>query len=148
EANLYAVMPEEEIDQNIRHAEVIANGRERDRFRRAATLDDKRDALVAFWQARDTNPATSINEARREFYDRLQYALDRYSSSLNEGWNTDRGRTVLKYGYPSQVNPRLYQSDTIPHEIWEYDNIPGSGRSVFVFADRTGFGDFELVHSN
>ena len=148
EANLYTVMPEDEIDENIRHAEVIANGRERDRFRRAATLDDKRDALVAFWQARDANPATPVNETRREFYDRIQYAVDRYSSSLGEGWSTDRGRTVLKYGLPSQVNPRLYQSDTIPHEIWEYDNIPGSGRSVFVFADRTGFGDFELVHSN
>ena len=148
EANLYAVMPEEELDANLRHAEVIANGRERDRLRRAATPEAKRDALTTFWRARDTDPATSINEARREFYDRLQYAEDRYATSFREGWNTDRGHVVLKYGYPSQVNPRLYESSMLPHEIWEYDNIPGSGRSMFVFVDRTGFGDFELVHSN
>lgn len=147
EADLYAVMPEDELDENISHAEVIANNRERDRFRRASTLDEKRDALVMFWRARDTNPETPINEARREFYERLDYVTDRYSSSFSEGWKTDRGRVVLKYGYPSQVNPRLYQSDTLPHEVWEYDNIPGSGRSIFVFVDRDGFGDFNLVHS-
>ncbi len=145
--NLYAVMPEDELAANVRHADVIASNRERERLRRAATPELQREALAAFWRARDTVPGTPINEARREFYERLRYADDRYSNSFTEGWNTDRGQVVLKYGYPSQVTPNLYESDTLPHEIWEYDNIPGSGRAVFVFVDRDGFGGFELVHS-
>ena len=148
ETNLFAVMPEEELDEHIRQADVLATNRERDRFRRATTPEEKRDALVAFWRNRNPDPASPVNEAYRSFTERVTYATERYSNTYAEGWNTDRGRVILKYGLPSQVNPRLYQSNTLPHEIWEYDNVPGSGRAVFVFVDRAGFGDFELVHSN
>lgn len=148
ETDLFAVMPEEEIDAHIRQADVIATNRERDRFRRAATPEAKRDALTAFWRSRNPDPASPVNEAYRSFTERVAHATDRYTTNYTEGWNTDRGRVILKYGLPSEITPRLYQSDTLPHEIWEYDNIPGSGRSVFVFVDRTGFGDFDLVHSN
>lgn len=146
-ANLYAVMPEGEIDDNLRHAGVLATGRERDQIDGLTTLDAKRDFLTEFWQKRDEDPATLINEARVRFYERVQYANDRYTNSIREGWSTDRGRTVLKYGYPSQVDPTLFDSQSLPYETWVYDNIPGSGQSLFVFVDRLGFGDFELVHS-
>ncbi len=147
EANLYAVMPEAEVEDNLLHAEVLATGRERDQIRRLSTLDAKRDFLAEFWRKRDEDPATPINEARLRFYERIQYTNDRYSTSQTEGWKTDRGRTVLKYGLPSQVNPTLYDNESLPYETWEYDNIPGSGRATFVFVDRIGFGDFELIHS-
>ena len=147
EANLYAVMPEVEIDDNLRHAEVIATGRERDQIARLTTPDTKRDFLTEFWRKRDEDPATPINETRVRFYERVQYANDRYTNSQAEGWTTDRGRTVLKYGYPSQVDPTLFDSESLPYETWTYDSIPGSGQSVFVFVDRLGFGDFELIHS-
>ncbi len=147
EANLYAVMPEEEVEENLAHAQVLANDREMGQMRRLTTVDDKRDFLARFWSEKDENPLTPINETRRRFYELVQYANGRYSTSFTEGWNTDRGHAVLKYGQPSQVDPNLYDSDTVPHEIWEYDNIPGAGRSMFVFVDRLGFGDFELIHS-
>ncbi|MEM1041485.1 MAG: GWxTD domain-containing protein [Bacteroidota bacterium] len=147
EANLYAVMPEEEVEQNLAHAGVLANDREQGQMRRLATLDAKRDFLARFWAGRDENPLTPINETRRRFYELVQYTNGRYSTSFTEGWNTDRGNVVLKYGQPSQVDPNLYDSETVPHETWEYDNIPGAGRSLFVFVDRLGFGDFELIHS-
>ena len=147
EANLYAVMPESEVDENLEHAGVIATGREREQIDRLGTLDAKRDFLVEFWRKRDDEPVTPINETRIRFYERIQYANDRYSTSQTEGWTTDRGRTVLKYGQPSQVDPTLYDNESLPHETWTYDNIPGSGRALFVFVDRVGFGDFELIHS-
>jgi hypothetical protein len=46
------------------------------------------------------------------------------------------------------IEPHLYDRDMIPHEIWQYNNIPGEGRAVFVFADRNSFGRFELIHSS
>ncbi len=147
ESNLYAVMPEAEVDENLGHAEVIATGRERDQIGRLGSLDAKRDFLVEFWRKRDEEPATPINEGRLRFYERVQYVNDRYSTSQTEGWRTDRGRTVLKYGQPSQVDPTLYDNESLPYETWTYDNIPGSGRALFVFVDRIGFGDFELIHS-
>jgi GWxTD domain-containing protein len=147
EANLYAVMPEAEVDENLRHADVLATGREQSQIRGLAALDDKRDFLVEFWRKRDENPSTPISEARARFYERVQYANDRYTNSQSEGWATDRGRVVLKYGYPSQVDPTLFDSESLPYETWTYDNIPGAGQAVFVFVDSIGFGDFELIHS-
>ncbi len=148
ETSLYAAMPGEEVEENLLHAAVIATGRERQQIAALATADAKREFLAGFWRRRDNSPSTSVNEARRDFYERVQYADDRYANAYAEGWQTDRGRVVLEYGRPSSVTPRSFGADTVPHEIWEYDNIPGEGRSTFVFADRNGFGDYELIHSD
>jgi hypothetical protein len=48
---------------------------------------------------------------------------------------------------PSAVEPHLYDRDMEPYELWQYNNIPGEGQAIFVFADRNGFGEFELLHS-
>ncbi|HUF07755.1 MAG TPA: GWxTD domain-containing protein, partial [Rhodothermales bacterium] len=66
----------------------------------------------------------------------------------SEGWQTDRGRAYLKYGMPAHVSPHHYERGSVPYEIWEYDNIPGEGNAMFVFADVGGFHEFELIHSN
>lgn len=146
--DLYAAMPEEELEENLRHAELLATGRERQQMRRLASEQQKREFLAAFWRRRDERPETPVNETRRDFYERIHYANERYSTSYAEGWDTPRGRVVVKYGYPSAVDPRRSSSNLVPHEIWEYDHIPGTGRAIFVFADRTGFGEYDLLHSN
>ena len=147
ETNQYTAMPEEEIDQAIKHAEIVATDRERRRMRGIQDLDEKRLFLQEFWQKRDPNGASPINEFQDEFYRRIQYANERYSSSYAPGWQTDRGRVLVKYGSPIAIEPHLYDIDMKPYEVWQYNNIPGEGQSVFVFADRNGFGQFELIHS-
>lgn len=147
EMSPYAGMTEEEVEQSLEHISVIANVSERRRIGRLEDLDTKRRYLMEFWQKRDESPTTPVNEFRDEFYRRLQYANDRYSSNRQEGWKTDRGRTILRYGLPSTVEPHLYDRNTAPHEIWHYNSIPGEGQAMFVFADLNGFGLFELVHS-
>ncbi len=147
ETSPYASMPAEEVEQSLEHITAIANDAERRRISRLEDLETKRRFLMEFWQKRDESPGTPINEFQEEFYRRLQYANDRYSSNRRQGWTTDRGRTILRYGLPSSVEPHIYDREQAPHEIWEYNNIPGEGRAMFVFADLTGFGDFELIHS-
>ena len=147
ETSPYAAMSEEEVATAIEHAEVIANESERRRFGRIEDLDELRRALMEFWQKRDPNTNTPINEFKDEFYQLLQYANDRYSSNMQPGWRTDRGRVVIKYGMPTSVEPHLYDRGMRPYEIWNYNAIPGEGQSIFVFADLDGFGRFQLVHS-
>ncbi len=36
----------------------------------------------------------------------------------------------------------------MPYEIWVYDNIPGEGRALFVFADRFKSNTYDLIHSD
>ena len=148
ETSPYATMTEEEVEQALGHIAVIANDTERRRIGRLEDLDSERRFLMDFWQKRDDSPTTPVNEFKEEFYRRVQYANDRYSSNRRPGWETDRGRAVIKYGFPSSIEPHLYDRDTAPHEIWHYNSIPGEGQATFVFADLNGFGEFELLHSS
>ena len=147
ETSLYAVMSEEEVEDNLAHARVIATQSELSQIRRLSDLEAKRTYLARFWQARDTDSDLASNAARREFYERLRYADDRYDTPFEEVWETDRARVLLKYGYPSDVDPRPFDRQLVPHEIWVFDNIPGQGTSLFIFADREGLGRFDLIHS-
>ncbi|HMB90864.1 MAG TPA: GWxTD domain-containing protein [Rhodothermales bacterium] len=147
ETSPYATMSEEEVEKGMKHIEMIATDRERQRGKNIQDLDERRRFLMEFWQVRDPNPNTPINEYRDEFYGRLQYANQRYTTSLSEGWNTDRGRVIIKYGTPSQIEPHLYERDSKPYELWEFNNIPGEGQAVFIFADVSSFGEFQLIHS-
>jgi GWxTD domain-containing protein len=148
EASQYANMSEEEVDRMERHINVIASDSERRRLRGIRDLDEKRRFFMDFWGARDPNPNTPINEYQENFYALVQYANDRYTTSFDEGWNTDRGRALLKYGAPTAIEPHLFDRGYAPYELWEYNNIPGEGQALFVFADLDGFGSFELVHSS
>jgi len=147
ETSPYATMTEEEVARGLAHIDPISTAQEQQRARSIQDLDEKRRFLMEFWQRRDPNPSTPINEFRDEFYGRLQYANERYSVRTMEGWETDRGRTLIKFGAPSMIEPHLYDRGYKPYEVWQYNNIPGEGQAVFVFADRDGFGEFELIHS-
>ena len=148
ETSSYAEMSEDEVEQGMDHARLIANDMERRRMRRLSDLDARRRFLMDFWQKRDDQPMTPFNEFKETFYRRVQYANDRYTSSIEAGWQSDRGRVVIMYGFPNDIEPHLYDQATVPYEMWRYNNIPGHGQSIFVFADVTGFGSFELLHSS
>ncbi len=148
ETSPYAAMPREEVDREMEHIALVSNSRERRRMRSIQDLDERRRFLMEFWQHRDPVPGTPVNEFKDEFMQRVQYANDRYATNQDEGWETDRGRVVVRYGLPSSIEPHLYDRELAPHEIWVYNNIPGEGQAIFVFADRTGFGRFELIHSD
>jgi GWxTD domain-containing protein len=148
ETSPYAVMAEDEVTRGLAHIEVIASERERRRAQGLADLDARRRFLFDFWRERDTEASTAINEFREEFYRRLQYANERYTRRDREGWRTDRGRTLIKYGMPSTIEPHLYERESKPYEVWYFNNIPGEGQATFIFGDTRGLGDFELLHSS
>jgi GWxTD domain-containing protein len=146
--SVYVNMPEAELNEAIEQAKVIMSAAEERVIKNARTTDVRRRALYDFWKNRDSNPLTSGNETKQQYYELIRIAIERYSSKFAPGWKTERGRILLKYGLPTGTEQHLNSRDTAPYEVWEYSNIPGEGRSIFVFADMSGFGEFELIHSN
>ncbi len=59
---------------------------------------------------------------------------------------TDRGRILILYGQPNEIERHTNSMDTDPYEIWNYYSLDGG--SEFIFADRNGFGRYELLHSS
>lgn len=148
EETLFAVMGEEELQLNIDHAGVLATNAERTQISALDSDDRRREFLVRFWTARDTNPLPTVNDARQAFYERLTLVDERFRERSEPGFKTDRGRVYLVYGPPSDIERNTAEQASSPYEVWVYDNIPGEGRSVFVFADRYDAGLMELIHSD
>jgi GWxTD domain-containing protein len=141
----YGVYSEEDCDDQFKQAKYIANNKEVEQYEGLDSLESKRKYLFEFWQRRDTNPQTAVNEFREDYLKRVKYANERYRTMNKDGYRTDRGRIVLMYGNPDQIDRFPNETNLKPYEVWAYNSIEGG--VVFVFGDITGFSDYELLHS-
>jgi len=127
---------------------LIANSRELVPYSKKLSIQAKRRFLTQFWAARDPSPQTPRNEAREAFYAAVSYADSTFRErgrATKPGWKTDRGRIFAKHGAPEDVLHRQQQGYAPPYEVWRYSRGKGS---YFIFADRSGLGDFKLLYSN
>lgn len=105
------------------------------------TLDEKQTFFKKFWEERDPNKSTSKNELMNEYFRRVNYSVENFSRSFSkDGWQTDRGRILIKFGFPDDIERHPFEMGSLPFEIWRYYSL----RKTFLFQDRTGFGDFYL----
>jgi len=106
-------------------------------------LDAKglQEFLLRFWKNRDPDTSTPENEFMEEHFRRIAYAENQFVNGIN----SDRGRIYIQYGPPVQID-RFPSSTQYPKpmEIWQYAI---DGATEFVFMDRTGDGNYMLVHS-
>ncbi len=93
-----------------------------------------------FWEKRDPTPNTKRNERMEEYYYRIAFTNRQYGA-VQDGWKTDRGFVYVHYGEPDFIESKPFNFDYEPYEVWIYERI---GRR-FIFVDRTGFGDFDLL---
>lgn len=104
----------------------------------AGSAAAERKKLQEFWSKKDPTPDTEFNELKAEYYRRIDYAYQHYSSGDVAGFNTDRGRIYILYGPPENIE-RVYPTEGPTKEIWTYEN------RRFVFKATSGFGDFKLI---
>ena len=93
-----------------------------------------------FWARRDPNPETKGNELMQEYFSRVNYANREFSSFTEDGWLSDRGRILIKFGVPDDIERHPFEVDSYPYVIWRYYSL----RRTFLFVDRTGFGEYRL----
>ncbi len=146
EERFFAVMPADDLELHIEQIEVIATQPELRQIRAVQSDEARRTFLAQFWRGRDEDSDPSRNLVREEFSNRMRY-IERYGVGGMTSWQSDRGRVVLRYGYPSEVDPRPQNQNLAPHEVWYYENVQGQGQALFVFADREATGRYELIHS-
>ena len=144
DAHRYDVMTEKEIDQEFQYTKYIAKKAESDTYNKL-TLDGKRNFIKTFWAERDETPGTPVNEYKKGYLDRVNRANKEFRGGFKDGWKTDRGRVLLLYGNPDEIERFSFTSQSRPYEIWHYPRIEGG--VFFVFVDRKNMGDYELVHS-
>lgn len=143
----FGAMNEAQLDSAAAPLVLIARSREL-RTYEDLSLDAKRRFLVEFWKGKDQDPGTTRNEERERFYGAIAYANETFRVGRGRqelGWQTDRGQIYAKNGAPDDVLRRVRTGKAPPYEVWRYSR----GRSrYYIFADRTGIGGYNLIHTN
>ncbi len=139
---LLLAMTAETIDRNFKQIEYITSYKEKKLFK-TLSLEGKQEFLLRFWKNRDPTPGTPGNEAMREHYHRVAYCEEHFFPG---GYHSDRGRIYITYGPPLEIE-RYFSSPGFPKPaiIWLYAL---QGKTEFIFVDRSGDGNYMLVHSN
>ena len=86
-------------DEDVRW---IITDEERKIFDSLKTDDEREQFIEGFWYRRDPDPDTDVNEYREEYYQRIAYANEHYTSGI-PGWKTDRGRIYIMFGKADQI---------------------------------------------
>jgi GWxTD domain-containing protein len=145
--NLYLIfltMTEEELDKEFEYVTYLSGSDEEDIYDEL-NLDGKRKFLAGFWGLKNTIIDMPTQVFRANYLERVMLATERYSYSGQEGWRTARGRIMLVYGLPDNINKQYGGPDTKQYETWIYNGLEGG--SIFIFLDISGYGNFQLVHS-
>ena len=121
----------------------ITRGREFEKIANADSLT-RIQLIEEFWKKRDPSPGTEVNELKDEFYTRIAFANRQFSvlATKKVGWDTDRGKIYIKFGHPDLVRTQSREIGEAPMEIWIYKDID----KRFVFRDKRGHGDYELIY--
>jgi GWxTD domain-containing protein len=140
--NEYLVMNEKEVEERFDEVKYIATEEEKSRYK-GLNLQGKRTFWGEFWAKRQEG-SFGIGQIKSEYYRRLKFVNQEFSG-VRKGWRTDRGRIYLIYGSPNDIERYPSSTENKPYEIWHYHNIEGG--VIFVFADKQGYGEYELIHS-
>ncbi|MEX0906647.1 MAG: GWxTD domain-containing protein [Balneolaceae bacterium] len=125
------------LDVAISMMRFIVDDQELRRISSGSTSDKERK-FREFWAERDPTPDTEFNELMDEYYSRIDYSYQNFSSMQTPGYETDQGRAYILYGPPQNVE-RRFPTNSPTREIWEY------GSRTLIFEATSGFGDFRLV---
>jgi len=145
------------LDKDVSY---IITDEERKAFKKLATDDERERFIEEFWRRRDPDPDTDENEFKEEYYERIAYANEHFSSGI-PGWKTDRGRIWIMYGKPDEreTHPMggAYErpsyegggsTSTYPFEIWFYRYLAGVGSGIEIeFVDPTGSGEYRIARN-
>ncbi len=143
----FATLSPERIQEEFIKAKVLATQSEVGLFESLTESSAKQKFLFRFWKTRDPRPETPENERLIEFRKAIQHANTFYSNILiKDGWRTDPGRVLRKYGFPTQIDRHPAGSETRPYEEWLYGNIQGGVN--FQFVDLKGIGNYVQVNSS
>ncbi len=97
-----------------------------------------------FWLAHDPTPGTSENETMRNYYNRIEYSNRYFRVLRRDGWLTDRGRILIQYGVPDQIEDYPFEMESKSYKIWYYYHL--SQPLKFTFIDDWGDGDYVLQY--
>jgi GWxTD domain-containing protein len=149
---LHAVDPTKNLSPRYKHwineeVPYIIQTEERRQFLALASDAERDNFIKAFWEVRNPNPGSEINEYREEHYIRLAYANQTFGNiKAQDGWHTDQGRIYITLGAPEQRANYPAARNLRPMVIWFYEAKTPALPSHFyiIFYKRSAGEDYTL----
>ena len=136
---------ETQLDSFIPTMSYLMNKQQKLTAKGLETYKEKKAFFYHFWQRLKAKPDNPPGLEWQNYYSGVKYANQTFESQMREGWRTDRGRVMLMYGPPSNVQTFF---DVGNYIIWEYDNLQGQNGVIFIFRANDRSSDiYLLVHS-
>ncbi len=134
-----------EMDLEFQQAKYISTNDENKMYAQIQTESGKREFLASFWGKIEAGRLGRPPIKRVEYMRRVAVANQLYKAFSKDGWRTDRGRVFILYGEPDHVARATGDASSRPYVTWVYYGIEKGVE--FVFVDRVGSSDYQLVHS-
>lgn len=130
-------------NEAVSQLEYIADPGEIKELKNIEDNSERIKAFNKFWESKDPDPTTEINELKVKFYYRINTANRLFTVMRRDGWRTDRGRVLIQFGEPDQIDDFPFNSDGRPYQVWHYyDDGP---YRKFTFVDESEDGDYRLI---
>lgn len=146
--DLFNNFDERELDYYLRTLQVLSSPQELIFARALDTYQQKRNYLYSFWNHRKQE-GENILDLWKGYLTVLSFVNKNYVSGPQEGWQSDRGKVMLKYGAPNDIRKYAPTPEQYGYETWHYDRLDNQSDILFVFIQRpTPPNHFQLIHSN
>ena len=141
----FSGMTDDELKDEIKKIQYIATSENIKMFSKLTEVEARRNFLSKFWANVESGNRNINDLTRAKYLQRIILANERFRVMGKEGWKTDRGRVYILYAEPDEIQRFPSSGDSKPYEIWNYYSIESGVQ--FIFVDRSGFGNYMLVHS-
>jgi GWxTD domain-containing protein len=128
----------------VKQISLIAEQKELKALENCESLEERKAGLKEYWDSKDPYPETPRNELKMEFYKRISIANENFGFLSRPGWDTDRGRVLVRYGVPNEIEDFPFSMGTYPYQEWHYYNA--LRYRTFTFVDDNHDGDYRLVY--
>lgn len=121
-------------------ARLVMTDAEQTIFAHLPDAESRREFIKEFWDKRDPDTETEVNEAKQEFDRRIEYINKRFREG-RKGINTDRGRIYLYLGPPEKTEEYPMMSGGLGGELlWVYYKY----ELGIYFVDPNGMGNYAI----
>jgi GWxTD domain-containing protein len=112
---------------------------------REGNLEKLQNYFFTFWKKRDPANAEAL---WMSYAEKLKFVEEKFKTTTERGFETERGRVYLKYGPPVERVERP-NSPIGQYEVWYYEFLNNQTAVYFVFVNQNRITEeFFMVHSN
>lgn len=116
-------MTDKELTYNLKALQHTIGNDDAAQFQKTitvGTLSEKKLALYTYWLKKN---AALPEQAFDEFTYNIKIVEKNFGTASKAGFETDRGKIILKYGKPNDVWTVDNEFNALPYEIWIYEKV-------------------------